>query len=341
MRLSLATSWRVDVWHLWTLLFLLSATCRAEARDAPRVMIAAAPPAVADLSAFLRAELAAIGIEVVLETPGQADQRVDALVRLQDSPRQVTLWIGTSMRTYAADAQSDEALAHQVAEVLRAELLIKPPRPPPQPSKMPPPPQPSKVPPAAIVRPPPVSQPPAQPELPARGAIAVGPAMTISPGPLAVLGHFDIDLRVYVWRGMRVNTFGHFPLSAHVTNDTRGDVVTSAGMAGLGLGYDLAGGDPLRIAPSLGVAWHWIHTTGRANPPYQSTTDSAHVAYVFAALDADYAITSWLSVTAGFRVGILAPEPRLVLAGEDIGGHGRPLLQLFAGAALPIRGTDF
>jgi hypothetical protein len=191
-----------------------------------------------------------------------------------------------------------------------------------------------------ILQPPPVSPPPKR-ELPARGAIAIGPAMSISPGPLAVLGHFDIDLRVYVWRGVRLNAFGHFPLGAHVTHDSRGDVVTSSGMAGLGGGYDLAGGDRFRIVPSSGVAWHWIHTTGRANPPYQSTTDSAHVAYLFAALDADYAITSWLSVTAGFRVGILAPEPRLVLAGEDIGGHGRPLLQLFAGAALPIRGTDF
>jgi hypothetical protein len=150
----------------------------------------------------------------------------------------------------------------------------------------------------------------------------------------------NLDVSFYVWLGLRVQALALLPLVPHHTTDPRGDVVTLTGMVGASVGYDVLGGTPVRLVPSLGAAWQYLHMTGRANAPYRSDVQTADVAHFFLGLDAAYAIVPQFSFVAGVRVGVVAPAPHMVIAGDDLGAFGRPAAQLFAGAAIPILSED-
>jgi hypothetical protein len=323
----------------------------AQPAPPPHVVMAAPPRGTDDLRALIVAEMAAMGVVVRVET-SEHDGEADAVLRLVDEPRSVTVWTASTMRlrSYAADprrpAGSDEALARQVAEVLRAELLLRrvarPPvaaAPPPRESVAPPPQPPVQPLPQRAPLPPPRIESRPRKMAPAMGSLGAAPAMTLSPGPLPTFAQVQADVQLFVWRRMRLQAFGVFPVTSVVLQDDRGDIVASSTVIGGSLGYELLGGAPLSLTPSLGLGWHSLGVTGRANAPLASSRDRADTALWFGALDVQYALASWLSLTAGLRVGVVTPSLRIAIAGDDLGSFGQPLAQLSAGLAVPIRGV--
>ena len=325
------------------------------ATAAPRVVIVAPPPrqtadGADDLLSLLQAELTAVDLDVVVDN---ASDDVDAIVMIDREPRAVRVWTAATMRmrTYASDprrpAGADESLARQVAEVLRAELVIAPSEK--KPPKVDPPalltpfvtpaPPPAVIPPRATPPPPPPAPrpppPPPSPTARVLGEIAVMPTVTLSPGPLPAMAQLSLSARFHVWR-LRPTLLGVFPLDTVDVEDARGVIIAGSGVAGASLGYDLADG-PVSVVPNAGVAWQWINTTGRANPPFESNDASDHFAFVFAGVDAGYAFSEWIAVRLGARIGVSQPTPTFAIANETIGTFGQPAVQLSIGVAIPMR----
>jgi hypothetical protein len=315
----------------------------------PRVLISAPPPIAKDLASLIQGELEALDLEVIVEHPGDPahEGAVDAVLGIAAEPRSVTIWLASEMRvsTYAADPRAlpgrDESLARQVAEVLRAELLISPQR-----RKRPsaPPIEPeaplassAPAPPPRLTAPDlpwPAHRAEAAPEEPL-GTIAVAPTLTLSPGPIDILPHLAIDLRLTLWQGLRLQALGLLPLGDVTIAHPRGAIFATTTLVGVGLGYD-TGAASFRFTPSIGVGWQWIRMIGHAPPPLVGSSASAHLAQFFAGVDAAHALASWLWLVGGARVGVVVPEARIVVAGEALGSVGRPAVQLFSGLAMPF-----
>src|SRR5690606_25840127 len=133
-------------------------------------------------------------------------------------------------------AGRDETLARQVAEVLRAELLLAPERPAkgassarapaPQPHAVPiandPPPPSSSIPSTEWPRH--AGEPPATTLL---AVLSVAPTLTVSPGSpgsLTTQPHLGIDLQLYPFRGLRLQGLGLVPLRPAEIVDHRGTI---------------------------------------------------------------------------------------------------------------------
>ncbi|MCA9619705.1 MAG: hypothetical protein KC731_11785, partial [Myxococcales bacterium] len=157
-------------------------------------------------------------------------------------------------------------------------------------------------------------------------------------GPLPLQAHLQLDAQLYVWRGLRVQLLGLLPLTTVAVEDSRGRSLVSLTTLGASVGYDLAGGSPFRLVPGLGLGWTHLSLVGQAVAPYESRSDHGDALRFFASLDASYTLTTWLALTAGGRVSVLAPSLRIAVAGDDRGAIERPSAQLFLGAAVPLLG---
>lgn len=316
--------------------------------EGPRVQVLPAADSVAALHALVEAELNAAGLQVVTDDP------VDAVVRLSDAPRTVTLWTAHDMRlrTYAADPRaaerSDDALARQVAEVLRAELVLRPRHPSPTTSDTGEASQPKAVPSAPLESAPvpevvyvELTPPEAPPRRLPRpwGGLTVAPTVALSPGPLPPIGLLTLSPRAEPWRGFEVAPFAALPLNSVVASEAQGDLVATTGHLGVRIGYDLLASTPWALVPELGASWQWMHITGRANPPFVSTRARTHFGWLFAGATLRCHVMPSLALIAGGRVGFAMPRLRLTIADEGIGGYGRPAAHLFGGIDIPWGAT--
>lgn len=330
---------------------LLALLARPALAERPRVQVLPAAASLAPLRALVEAELRAAGLDVVEDDP------VDAVVRLTDAPRSVTVWTARDLRlrSYASDPRgsegADDALARQVAEVLRAELTLNPePSPPTNPASTsdeaaPPLPKPQ-------VAAPPVSEPqlpftPAplsgtEPPLPPPWAeLVVAPTAALSPGPLPTMGLLSVEARTHPFSALEVSLFTAWPMGTVTAEDARGDLVATTGHLGAHLGWDLLPGAHWSLVPQVGASWQWIQLVGRAVSPFRSGRASGHLGWLFGGASLGYAATSWLTVVVGGRVGVALPRVDLTIADASIGGYAWPAGHVYGGLALPLRGSPW
>lgn len=318
----------------------------AHAADPPVVQLSSCEKGCDALAARLRGELEALGFEV--RAPAAAEdapdkKRPEAVIQLQADPLSVQLWTRASMRmrTYSVDptdvSGDVDVLARRAAEVVRAETTVMQ-TPVAEPADDPPalPPAPRRAPPRVephIGRVP-VPLPPEEPE--ARLWIHAAPALTVSSGPIAALAQADLGLRLDPIPMLRAEIFGTFPLAPATAESGTNEVSLFTGLAGGSLGLVLGDPDALSGSLAAGIAWQWLRVDGFAEPPLSGTSETAHVTFTFVQTEIAYAVHPDVSLVAGGRVGVSAPEPVLAVAGETLGGFGRPAATLMVGVALPI-----
>ncbi len=323
----------------------------AYAAERPRVQVLPTTVALAPLRALVEAELRAAGLDVVEDDP------VDAVVRLTNAPRSVTIWTARDLRlrSYASDPRAtegaDDALARQVAEVLRAELTLSPEPPAPtSPTSIPAEVAPSLPEPQVDALPAPEAPKPftpaplsgTEPPLPPPWAeLVVAPTAALSPGPLPTMGMLSVEARTHPFSALEVSLFTAWPMATVTAEDARGDLVATTGHLGAHLGWDLLPGAHWSLVPQVGASWQWIQLVGRAVPPFRSARASGHLGWLFGGASLGYAATSWLTVVVGGRVGVALPRVDLTIADASIGGYAWPAVHVYGGLALPLRGSPW
>jgi hypothetical protein len=314
----------------------------ANAADPPVVQLSSCEKGCDALAARLRGELEALGFDV--RAPAASEnapdkRRPEAVIQLQADPLSVQLWTRASMRmrTYSVDptdvSGDVDVLARRAAEVVRAETTVMQ-TPVAEPADDPPllPPAPRRAPPRSERLPAPILA--EEPD--ARLWIHAAPALTVSSGPIAALAQADLGLRLDPIPMLRAEIFGTVPLAPATAEKGASEVSLFTGLVGGSLGLVLGDPDALSGSLAAGLAWQWLRVDGFAAPPLSGTSETAHVTFTFVQAEIAYAVHPDVSLVAGGRVGVSAPEPVFAVAGETLGGFGRPAGTLMIGVALPI-----
>lgn len=338
----------------------LLANTRAAAEERPRIVVIGGKADSAVLR--LRAELAAIGFDVVAEVQAEAvgrepledaAQRASAVaaIRLVRSRAGVELWIVDRVtgkfvlrEVVSADlaAGGDRTLVLRAVELLRASFLeVDAPHPPrgqapaskafrelvDLPERAAPPPAPTASVPTA--EPAPASAPQLRP------ALGLGPAVFVTPGGLAPMVHTRVSLDLQVG-DVGATLWTLLPMVPdHVTGpegaaDVRLFLVAAGGRVELG---------PRKSAWSsqlgLGAAFGWVATRGRpASGAYAGQSDTAFTPGPYASVGLSYAVTSLARIDASVAGGLLLPPQRILLGAREEARFGPAFVMASIGISL-------
>ena len=326
----------------------------------PRVVLIG-PSADHPTVARVRDELMALGFDVQFETVTDPPQdlasvaqraQAPAVAYVQQSPPEVVIWVdpadpyaapSTEGLLHVTDSFTEDARAEQLAvraaELLRGKLLRVSPwtvatvasAQPSTPGRGPPAPTVSALAPSPSLPSQVADRRPADAAEDGRdhrsshGTIGVGPALLMSPGGVPVMpqiriaGGYNIGWRIGLEGSVTVPT-----IEATVSADG-GDV----GLRALAL----AGAVTIELTPEdmdfgvlagLGMGATAVFFDGEARPPHAGARGTRWAAAPQVQLAARYRFHPLVAVRLDVVASLLAPEPVVRIAGEEVGSFGQP-----------------
>jgi hypothetical protein len=286
----------------------------------------------------IRAEVSALGLEVVavepwrtgepvesLEAVGRANQAA-AAIRMVASRKGVEVWVANQptgrslLRQLIVDERpgtpNEGLVALQTAELLRTTLLSRsevPARPAPPPRAPPPP----TAPPQITASPPP----------PAIAGLQAGAGALFSPGA----GDPSMQLWISVNRivagpiGLALDVSA--PLRAGTLSGPEGSARIDAWLGGAALFLRHERPEKgLYGSAAAGVAAIRLNAAGSTSAPLIASTQSATAAAVYARADGGIDVTRWLRLGLRLAAGVVPSGIDVKFAGNEAGTWGRPFL---------------
>jgi hypothetical protein len=280
----------------------------------------------------IRAEVSALGFEVVTVEPFRTGEPVESLdaagranqaaaaIRMVPSRKGVEVWVANQptgrslLRQLIVDEQpgapNEGLVALQTAELLRTTLLSR-----------------SDVPPASphVTAPPPPPPPPTPPPPPA-GALQAGSGVMFSPGAG--------DPAVQVWLTVSHFVRRPFGIALDVSGPARNGTITGpegsasvgAWLAGANLYLDHDPGNGFYGRVAVGAAAIRLTTEGSAATPLVGSSRSALAGAVYGRADGGLEVAWWLRVGLRAVAGAIPGGVTVHFAGNEAGTWGRPFL---------------
>ncbi|MEM1029911.1 MAG: hypothetical protein AAF928_20295 [Myxococcota bacterium] len=309
-----------------------------------REIFVAATPSGSALLPRLRAELRTLGYAVRGSSIGlprdvaKAAREVDAAAVLivRGGAEGIDVWavdaegmrVGrrVEVRPQPTDPPDgrDALLALRAVEVLRARLLEVPSAPAPAPTPSSSSAAPRASPPAEVAAP--AAPPPVV-------AIAVGPAVGLSPGGVGPVGHLHLAVAGRPHPRLALEAFATTPLFPTVVAGPEGQADVSVGHLGGSVAARATASGPVDLRLGAGVAVTWLRVEGSAAPPFAATDENTFVAWPFVAVHAAY-VPPPLGVFLDVRLGPVAPEPVVRFAEREVVRWGRPAVVAAAGTEI-------
>lgn len=315
---------------------MLLGTCPAAAAENVRIVLVGEAGAPSRGLARLRAELDALGLEVVemeLDPENRSPTALDdlarkvgafAAVRLVPSVNGAEVWVAdritgkTVLREVVVGRHqtADDIVALRAVELLRVSLLeLRMPRAEPQPEVA-----------ARVQELVPATEPATYPF-----EATVGPAVSTSPGGLTAALQGFLALRYNLPELLAIEAFAMLPTFSTRIGTDQGQADVSIGMAGLGLQLRLSE-RTIRTRVGAGAAAVLLRMNGSPNPPYQGRSDSIVSGAPFVSFGLARDLGPSLALGAEVIAGAAVPRPVIEFAGGQVATWGRP----FACAALTL-----
>jgi len=285
----------------------------------------------------IRAEVSALGLEVVavepwrtgepvesLEAVGRANQAA-AAIRMVASRKGVEVWVANQptgrslLRQLIVDERpgtpNEGLVALQTAELLRTTLLSR--------SEVPAKPSPARA-------PPPPTAPPqiaASPPPPAIGGLQAGAGTLFSPGAGVPAVQIWISANRIVAGPFGVAVDVSAPLHAGTLSGPEGSARIDAWLGGAALFLRHERPEKgVYATAAAGLAAIRLNAAGSASAPLIASTQSATAAAVYARADGGIDVTRWLRLGLRLAAGVVPSGIDVKFAGNDAGTWGRPFL---------------
>jgi hypothetical protein len=282
----------------------------------------------------IRAEVSALGFEVVTVEPWRTGEPVESLdaagranqaaaaIRMVASRKGVEVWVANQptgrslLRQLVVDEQpgapNEGLVALQTAELLRTTLLSR--------SDLP------AAPPRAPPPPPPEITVPAAPPPPPSGAIQAASGVLFSPGAG--------DPSVQVWLTVSHVVRRPFGVALDLSGPARGGTISGpegsatvgAWLVGATLYVDYEPPTGLYGRVAVGAAAIHLKADGAAAPPLVASSQSATAGAVYARADGGFEVAWWLHLGLRAVAGAVPGGVTVHFAGNDAATWGRPFL---------------
>jgi hypothetical protein len=285
----------------------------------------------------IRAEVSALGLEVVtvepwrtgepvesLEAVGRANQAA-AAIRMVASRKGVEVWVANQptgrslLRQLIVDERpgtpNEGLVALQTAELLRTTLLSR--------SEVPANPPPPRAPPPPVAPP----QITASPPPPAIGGLQAGAGTLFSPGAGDPAVQLWISVNRIVTGPLGIALDVSAPLRAGTLSGPEGSARIDAWLGGAALFLRHERPEKgLYATAAAGVAAIRLNAAGSTSAPLIASTQSATAAAVYARTDGGVDVTRWLRLGLRLVAGVVPSGIDVKFAGNDAGTWGRPFL---------------
>jgi hypothetical protein len=285
----------------------------------------------------IRAEVSALGLEVVavepwktgepvesLEAVGRANQAA-AAIRMVASRKGVEVWVANQptgrslLRQLVVDERpgtpNEGLVALQTAELLRTTLLSR--------SEAPTKPPPPRAPPPPVVPP----QITASPPPPAIGGLQAGAGTLFSPGAGVPALQLWISVSRIVTGPLGIALDVSAPLRAGTLNGPEGSARIDAWLGGAALFLRHERPEKgLYATGAAGLAVIRLSAAGSTSAPLIASNQSATAGALYARADGGIDVTRWLRVGVRLAAGVVPSGIDVKFAGNDAGTWGRPFL---------------
>jgi len=283
----------------------------------------------------IRAEVSALGFEVVTVEPWRTGEPVESLdaagranqaaaaIRMVASRKGVEVWVANQptgrslLRQLVVDEQpgapNEGLVALQTAELLRTTLLSR-----------------SDLPPAPPRGPPATNRPeiaaPAAPPPPPSGAVQAATGALYSPGAGNVAWQVWVTVSHVVRRPFGVALDVSGPARPSTITGPEGAATVGAWLAGASLYVDYEPGSGPYGRVALGGAAIHLTADGSAADPLVPSSQSATAGAVYARADGGFELAWWLRLGVRGVAGVIPGGITVQFAGNDTGIWGRPFL---------------
>jgi hypothetical protein len=294
----------------------------------------------------IRAEVSALGFEVVTVEPWRTGEPVESLdaagranqaaaaIRMVASRKGVEVWVANQptgrslLRQLIVDEQpgapNEGLVALQTAELLRTTLLSRSDLPAASP----------RLPPAVA---PPTIATPAGPPPPPSGALQAATGVLYSPGAGNVAWQFWLTLSHVIRRPVGIALDVSGPARASTITGPEGTATIGAWLAGASLTLDYEPGDGLYGRAALGAAAIRLTADGSAADPLVASSRTVTSGAAYARADGGFQVAWWLRLGVRGVAGVIPGGIAVHFAGNDAGTWGRPFLAGMAVADIAWR----
>lgn len=167
----------------------------------------------------------------------------------------------------------------------------------------------------------------------ARLLVGVGPALGFSPGGVRPLGQVQLAVTGLPHQRLALEAFAIVPLFPAALQGPEGLASLTVGHLGASVSGRATGAGPVDFRLGAGVALTWIHLAATAAAPFEASNQDSFTAWPFAHAHLGYGLGS-ASVFLDARLGPVLPEPVIRFAGRDVVRWGRPATVIATGTEI-------